>query len=430
MLGKRGVTLLIPGGGTAHSRFAIPFIVDECSTCTIHPNTNLAELVDRAKLIIRDEAPMMHRYYFEALDRTLRDVLRHRNNGRLDIPFGGKVVVLGGDFRQILPVMPKATRPDIVHASINSSPLWSHCEMLTLTTNMRLLHGSSSKDFHERKDFSEWVLAIGDGSIGEENDEHIEVQILEDLLIHCSGDPIAPMIQCIYPSLLMNMHDISFFQDRAILTPKNVTVEDINEYVMSLIPGEEITYLSCDSPLANPSMVNRPDDVHTQEFLNTITASDLPNHKIKIKVGVPIMLLRNLDQSAGLCNGTRLIITKMGRYVLEGKMITGSNIGDKVYIPRLTLEPSDTRIPFKFQRRQFPISTCFAMTINKSQGQSPKEIVVYHPQPVFSHCQLYVAISRVTSMSGLKILMTNENGRSMSSTSNVVYKEVFRNLPN
>ena len=77
------------------------------------------------------------------------------------------------------------------------------------------------------------------------------------------------------------------------------------------------------------------------------------------------MLLRNLDQSAGLCNGTRLIITKMGRYALEGKVITDSNIGDKVYIPRLTLAPSDTRIPFKFQRRQFPISVCFAMTITK-----------------------------------------------------------------
>jgi len=92
--------LLIPGGRTAHSRFAIPFIVDECSTCTIHPNNNLAELVDKAKLIIQDEALMMHRHCFEALDRTLIDVLRHRNNDILDIPFGGKVVVLGGDFRQ------------------------------------------------------------------------------------------------------------------------------------------------------------------------------------------------------------------------------------------------------------------------------------------------------------------------------------------
>lgn len=107
-----------------------------------------------------------------------------------------------------------------------------------------------------------------------------------------------------------------FFRDRAILTPKNSTVEEINEYVMSLIPGEEKTYLSCDSPLSTNSSATRPDDIHTPELLNTITASGIPNHKIKLKIGVPIMLLRNLDPSTGLCNGTRLIVTKMGRYVL------------------------------------------------------------------------------------------------------------------
>jgi len=135
--------LLIPGGRTAHSRFCIPFIVDECSTCTILPKSPLAQLIIRAKLIIWDEAPMMHKHCFEAVDRTLRDVLKEHNNGRTDIPFGGKVVVLGGDFRQILPVVPKGTRQDIVNASVNSSQLWRYCEVLTLTTNMRLLHGCS-----------------------------------------------------------------------------------------------------------------------------------------------------------------------------------------------------------------------------------------------------------------------------------------------
>lgn len=75
----------------------------------------------------------------------------------------------------------------------------------------------------------------------------------------------------------------------------------------------------------------------------------------------------------------------MGKYVVEGKVMSGSNIGDKVFIPRLSLTPSDVRIPFKFQQRQFPLSVSFTMTINKCQGQSLTNVGVYIPSPLFSH---------------------------------------------
>jgi len=133
----------------------------------------------------------------------------------------------------------------------------------------------------------------------------------------------------------------------------------------------------------------------------------------------------NIDQRSDLCNGTRLIITRMGKFVLEGKVISGSKIGEKVFISRLSLTPSDVRIPFKFQWRQFPIVVSFAMTINESQGQSLKNVGIYLSNPVFSHGQLYFAISTVTSRNGLKILITDKDGQDTDVTSNVVYREIF-----
>jgi len=85
-------------------------------------------------------------------------------------------------------------------------------------------------------------------------------------------------------------------------------------------------------------------------------------------------------------------------------------------------------LPFKFQRRQFPISLCFAMTINKSQGQTLSRVGLYLPQPVFTHGQLYVVISRVKTKRGLKILILDEDGKVTNTTKNVVYKEIFETL--
>ncbi|CAL9002650.1 unnamed protein product, partial [Prunus brigantina] len=143
---------------------------------------------------------------------------------------------------------------------------------------------------------------------------------------------------------------------------------------------------------------------------------------------MPIMLLRNLNQSSGLCNGTRLVVTQMVDRVIEAKILTGSHIGHKVFIPRIILSATENKWPFIFKRRQFPIRPCYAMTINKSQGQSLKQVGLYLPQPVFTHGQLYVALSRATSREGLKIIIDNNNEVPNKYTKNIVYKDVLQNL--
>ena len=125
--------LLIPGGRTAHSRFKIPLNITEESTCEIKQGTHLAELLKKTSIIIWDEAPMANRNCFEALDKSLRDILRFTNQNSNEKPFGGMTVVLGGDFRQILPVVPKGRREHIVSASIKRSYLWNYFEIIKLT---------------------------------------------------------------------------------------------------------------------------------------------------------------------------------------------------------------------------------------------------------------------------------------------------------
>ncbi|XP_025647859.1 uncharacterized protein [Arachis hypogaea] len=216
-------SLLLPNGRTAHSRFKIPLSINEDSICNIKQGTPLSKLICKAKLIIWDEAPMLSKYCYEALDKSLKDILRFEPSFNTDIPFGGKVVVLGGDFRHILPVIPMGSRQDIVQASISSSYLWQFCTILKLSKNMRLTAGGDSTD-------------------GES-----EVVIPKDILINDTDDGFHNLVTFVYADLLLNLNNIDYFKERTILAPTLEVVHDVNNTIMEYINADEKVYLSSDS---------------------------------------------------------------------------------------------------------------------------------------------------------------------------------------
>uniref|UniRef100_A0A8I6XDQ0 ATP-dependent DNA helicase n=1 Tax=Hordeum vulgare subsp. vulgare TaxID=112509 RepID=A0A8I6XDQ0_HORVV len=404
-----GITAsIMPGGRTAHSRFKIPLSIEDGESSSFTKQSGTAKLLRMASLILWDEASMTKRQVVEALDNSMRDIM-----GRRHQPFGGKTVVFGGDFRQVLPVVRKGSRGQIIDA------------------NMRA---------HNDPWFADYLLRVGNKT--EETDEEGNIWLPQDICVPPTGDSVdlEKLIDHVFPALDHNMSDPNYMTSRAILSTKNDNVDKINTRMIERFQGEEEIYHSFDSAEDDPHGYYAP------EFLNNLTPNGLPPHALKLNINCPIILLRNIDPANGLCNGTRLVVRGFQRNAIDTEIVLGQQAGRRVFLPRIPLCPSDDDIfPFKFKRKQFPIRLSFAMTINKAQGQTIPIVGVYLLDPIFSHGQLYIALSRATAKRNIKILAIKYDGKGkgkgkeqsknskkrkrseplLTTMKNIVYKEVL-----
>ncbi|XP_044005514.1 uncharacterized protein LOC122850427 [Aphidius gifuensis] len=268
--------ILLPEGRTMHTLFAMPVPIYVDSTSNIKQQSKAAEELRNIDVIICDEAPMAPRYCLELADRTCRDIMNNK------LPFGGKIMLMGGDFRQLLPVLKNE--------------------------NMRTLP--------EESEFAKYILDVGNGTLNDNNDNLV---IPKECLANRNDD----------------------------IVEKNFTAIDSTE--------------NCDNGELNNYIL--------PEYLNTLNPPNFPPYELKMRLYCIVMLLRNISQSEGLCNGTRLQVLSMSNNLLKCRILTGDKENDIVFIHRITLYCEDV-YPFTFKRRQFPIKIAFGMTINKCQGQT------------------------------------------------------------
>ncbi|XP_027122092.2 uncharacterized protein [Coffea arabica] len=398
---------ILPGGRTAHSCFKIPLHHEANITCNLSKQSAISQLIKTTKLIIWDEAAIAKKYAIESFDRLLRDLLN------CDQIFGGKIIVFGGDFRQTLPVVRKGQKENYISASLINSYVWPQLEKIHLTENMRASLDPS---------FSDFLLNIGNGTQPTIVDDKIKLP--SHMIIPFIDDQpsLDTLINVVYPSLSSFLPSNSTVINKVILSTTNDIVHEVNQMLIQKFPGEEVKYISFDQTIDPSKQADHGD------FLNTIHPPRLPPHELILKQNCPVILLRNLNPAKGLCNGTRLICLNFNKNVIHAEISVGIHSGNQAFIPRIPLHSSnDESYPIPFKRTQFPISLCFAMTINKSQGQTLDFVGLYLKEPVFSHGQLYIALSRAKTGDNVKILLRPISSDSLSNdcTRNVVYQEIL-----
>lgn len=405
-------TLLL-GGRTLHNVFKLPIKLLENTVPNIPPNSNDGQYINSSSLIIIDEISMCPLQALKAIDTLLKDLCTDQSKKRK--LFGGKTVLLCGDFRQILPVVPHGSRATLIESCVTSWSEFHSFHHVTLSQNMRVLPNEV--------EFVEFLKKLGNGetTVFPQYGEDI-IQISNQLLGNNNN-----IITEIFGNIAEDILSERVLKS-VVLALKNEDCALVNNEILNLIPGDKKIYYSFDKVICdNESEVSN----YPIEFLNTLTLSGLAPHKLELKINCIVLLIRNLNAKKGLVNGTRMRVKSLHNNTIDCEVLTGIAYGTRVLIPRINLTYSGINLPFNFQRTQFPIINAFAITINKSQGQTFEKVGILLKQPVFTHGQLYVAASRVKSFAGLRFYIMETNGQGNLAnderifTKNIVFREVL-----
>jgi hypothetical protein len=241
--------------------------------------------------------------------------------------------------------------------------------------------------------FADWLLDIGNGI----SDPDINLLEHNIRVVHSPN----ALIQAVFGSIL-NASTLTHLTRHVILSPTNKNTDIFNEKILKMVEGRSYIRYSIDHPLVE--RINHP-MVVPEEYLHTLQPPGMPPYRLHLKINGVYMLLRNMNVSDGLCNGTRFTLIDIDGHILTCRIIhDDKSKKDKTFLlSRITTKPPP-QYPFPFNRRQYPIRPCFCMTVNKSQGSTLDMVGLDGTAPVFSHGQTYVALSSVGDFHKLKVM--------------------------
>ncbi|KAL3096458.1 hypothetical protein niasHS_004420 [Heterodera schachtii] len=402
---------LLYEGQTVHKRLCRQRHIDASTPLNVDLESNFAEMLRKIDGMIIDEISMQNRDVLEYVDRLLRFVVP--TNLLKSLPFGGKAVVIGGDWKQLTPVVPGGGHLDQYNASVKNSALFKHFTTHRLVTNHRLQSG--------QQQYRDFLRRVGTGAI---NDIQQRVK-LPQKIVETDRDALLHFVfpQELFDKPLENWQKLA---ERAILCPLNKETFELNNKIMDMMNSGNNTdnndriYTAITVPIVDDADALQLENIAANinhENLMRQTPPGIPQHQLRVKVGAVMMVTNNISVEEGLCNGTRVQVLKLYENIIRCKILTGTHQGDEHDLHKARFQfGGDPKAlhegPIRCERIQFPLRPGSVMTINKSQGQTLSHVgVLLDKSQCFSHGQLYTALSRVREDANIRVCTKNTGRR-------------------
>ena len=363
----------------------------------------MGKLLIAASLIIIDEISMLQGCLLHSIDELLRKLT---NSTSL---FGGKCIIVTGDFKQVCPVIPGANKEQLIAMSSVSTSLWPHFTPYSLTQQFRI----------SNNDHIQWVTKLGYGIDVQDNIHDGPWHVSFPPWIQCCGLEREEIFKVIDTTFGPIYGDPIAMASNQIICFTHEIANEHNEYLAdhacTQMHSLKITLTAINTAVKVSSDIASA--MATPEFIDSVDLHNLPPTKLVLFEGCIVALHRNIDVTRGLTNGAKLIVKKINLYMLRVQIISNGLIAD---LPCMKLSGKASN-GIEFERLQFPIKLAYAITSNRSQGQTySKKVIIDCRSPSFAHGQLYIACTRTTESNNTSVI-----GAPNSQTIAVTYQDLI-----